>query len=135
MYSRVIPRDLFNEAKLLKCLGQLCLHIHNEQAGLLRFNHDTAEYPGFVIDQRECDGSFYCGNVRFYLPHGQVLMASSLNSKSPYPLVATYLETEEVRVFRDDGAFTEEFIELINATSTTAVVETQADEPEYGDYR
>lgn len=28
-YQRVIPRDLFNEAKLLKCLGRLSLFIHD----------------------------------------------------------------------------------------------------------
>ena len=30
-YRRVLPRDLFNEAKLLKCLGQLALIIHDGQ--------------------------------------------------------------------------------------------------------
>ena len=28
-YTRETPRDLFNESKLLKCLGQLSLIIHN----------------------------------------------------------------------------------------------------------
>ena len=28
-YERVIPRDLFNEAKLLKCVGLLVLKIHD----------------------------------------------------------------------------------------------------------
>jgi hypothetical protein len=28
-YNRVIPRDLFNESKLLKCFGQLALLMHD----------------------------------------------------------------------------------------------------------
>lgn len=33
-YRRVLPRDLFNEAKLLKCLGQLSLMIHDGKCEL-----------------------------------------------------------------------------------------------------
>lgn len=37
-YLRVIPRDLFNEAKLLKCLGKL--YLEAEKSGGARVNNE-----------------------------------------------------------------------------------------------
>ncbi len=39
-YTRVIPRDLFNEAKLLKCIGRLVLLIHDGDHNNISFEHD-----------------------------------------------------------------------------------------------
>ena len=112
-YERVIPRDLFNESKLLKCLGRLCLLIHDERCNL-RFDHNTDDYPGFRIEQHDYDGSFYCDNLRFYDHFGHRLRLSScLNSKEPYPLLCTTEDDEEIEVFHDDGELTDEFTQIV----------------------
>jgi len=67
-YLRVIPRDLFNESKLLKCLGQVCLHIHDNRAGRLAMvESGAADGEQFEIDQNEFDGSLYVSNLQFRL--------------------------------------------------------------------
>ena len=110
MYTRVIPRDLFNESKLLKCLGQLSLMIHDGRATGL-----TVENTGesFVIDQRQCDGGLYCKSLIFKVRETILMLYSSYNSQSPFPLC---LETEdfgEIEVFHDTGRLTDEFAEHI----------------------
>lgn len=105
-YHRVIPRDLFNESKLLKCLGRVCLLIHDGQAGDLRV---LDEHGGrFMIEQDQSDGSFYVANWHFFIRKMQIRLSSALNSKEPFPLYAT-IDGEEVAVFDDSGDFTEEF--------------------------
>lgn len=108
MYQRVLPRDLFNEAKLLKCLGKLCMLIED---GLcqLSFDYDTSEDDGFRVHQlREC-GGIYSANLRFYTPAGdEVEMNSPLNSRQSWPLLF-YYNGEEHPVFDEDGALSDEF--------------------------
>lgn len=110
VYQRVVPRDLFNESKLLKCLGQLALLAHD---GLVKL---TVENSGdeFRINQRSHDGGLYvCDGIQF--KRGQLVLDlfSLYNSKEPYPLMC---ETEdgEVCVFNDDGSLTDEFSEYIS---------------------
>lgn len=110
-YYRVIPRDLFNESKLLKCLGRLALLIHD---GMVP--HDlTVSHNGpdaFVAYQRTQDGGLWCPAITFRLKEQELNLYSAYNSKAPYPLLC---ETEEdtVFVFEDDGELTTEFKELI----------------------
>ena len=40
MYNRVIPRDLFNEANLLKCMGQLYLCLEAANLKYVYLEHD-----------------------------------------------------------------------------------------------
>lgn len=116
MYERVIPRDLFNEAKLLKCLGQLCLLIHDEKAGpFISFEHDTAIAEGFHIDQDPNDGGLFCANLKFFFNQWELTLKTNLNARDPYPLLATVLDSEEFHVFNDDGSLSDEFKEMIHA--------------------
>ena len=104
-YLRVIPRDLYNEAKLLKCLGKVALEVHNEMIELI-IHFDGS---GFLIKQEESDGSIYCDNLRFTDKRGVAIYFSSpLNSKLNWPL---YFEMRlyTYPVFDDAGFFTEEF--------------------------
>lgn len=104
-YQRVIPRDLFNEAKLLKCLGQLSLLIHDGKAAPLTIEHDAPE-KGFRIEQDPSSGAIYCANLKI-LVHGAPLMVSCpLNSKRPYPL--EFFAEEDFPVFNDRGELSEE---------------------------
>ncbi len=109
-YIRVLPRDLFNEAKLLKCLGILALKIHDGNLGpMLRFDH---EHPnlGFIIDQT-IDGDTYVRNLFFFINDQRIELFSPLNSREVNPLYAVYDE-EMYSVFDDDGNFNIEFFNL-----------------------
>lgn len=103
-YMRVIPRDLFNEAKLLKCLGQVALIIH-DGVGVpsgLHLEHDTTECDGFNVEQDPNDGSLYCGNLSLYFEERLIGLRSPYNSKDAYPLRFT-MDDEEGDVLTYDG--------------------------------
>lgn len=113
-YQRVIPRDLFNEAKLLKCLGQLWLDLERLPPGVATLDHHYDIDPGFLIDQHGASGALYCDNVLLYARRGgeaeHVALCSPYNSKAPYPL--QYFDTDDqcwMDVFKDDGEFTDLF--------------------------
>lgn len=114
-YQRVIPRDLFNEAKLLKCLGQLALLIHegfNIPAGLT-LRHSRPE-KGFIIDQDDSSGGLYCRNLSLRVHGRKLTLQSCYNSKSPYPLCYDDGADEGGTVFNDDGTLSEEFVDYAN---------------------
>jgi hypothetical protein len=113
-YTRVIPRDLFNESKLLKCLGRLALLIHDgKDGGRLRLAHRRPD-RGFLIDQDESDGGLYCRNLQLRLRGGlPIRLTSSYNAKGPYPLCFNYADRVYGSVFNDDGSFSPEFTELL----------------------
>lgn len=106
-YQRVIPRDLFNEAKLLKCLGQLFLNLEGYNAFLSHISDEQ-----FEIEQREWDGGIYCSNLEFFVRGKEVALFTPLNSRGSYPLI---FEDENTMgfVFNDDGSFSESFIEYL----------------------
>lgn len=109
-YHRIIPRDLFNEAKLLKCMGQIALMIHDGMdGGKLAIDHDSPE-DGFIIDQNPNSGWLYVANLNVYRKSdGEMVgLATSYNSKSPYPLNYECGDDGGC-VFEDDGTLTEEF--------------------------
>jgi hypothetical protein len=132
-YTRVLPRDLFNESKLLKCLGQLALNVHDGCAGSLEVKHTGAP---FHIKQDPSDGSFYEAGIEWYcwipVPPPKLLgsldrvfsrswrmplfFRAPLNSRVSYHLYVTYKDDtgdHELAVFEEDGTMTHEFCELI----------------------
>lgn len=115
MYRRVIPRDLFNEAKLLKCLGRLALMIHNGLEYPLTFEHYTEIHEGFLIDQDQDSGHLFCRNMIFYLNDNALVLGTNYNSKSQYPLIFEDEELGDVCVFDDDGNFSDEFTSYLNS--------------------
>lgn len=130
-YTRIVPRDLFNESKLLKCLGQLALLIHdgvdkNGRAtpGSLEVHHD--ETDEFRIGQRQCSGDFYCDTVGFVvrdtrsgMPRRLLDLRSSLNSREPYPLICT-TKNDEISVFNGDGTLSDNFLAYISDLDGTS---------------
>lgn len=109
-YMRVIPRDFFNEAKLLKCMGQLSLKIHDFQ---LPVGVDISIFESnqpFNIRQLEADGGLFVFNWMVYVNSTEVIMKTAYNSKSNYPLYCE-LDYEDTLVFDEQGNFTEDFIE------------------------
>lgn len=110
-YQRVLPRDLFNEAKLLKCLGRLFLMQANNQLNPnIRLEHDTSLNAGFTINQDQSDGSFFVSNISVYVNDVLFYHCANLNCKDAYPLILTCSKTdEEFYVFDDNGNLASEF--------------------------
>lgn len=111
-YNRVLPRDLFNESKLLKCIGRLCLFIHNNEVPFTMSIEETSE--PFKIGLTE-DGHLTITNLDILIDNTSVQFKTVYNSQSPYPLIASF-HYEECLVFDDNGEFTEEFVEFRNLT-------------------
>lgn len=120
-YTRVIPRDLFNEAKLLKCLGQLALGIHEGAFGTaeIKLVHNDDEFDGFLVKQYQDDGSLYASNLTLYVRGSFVVVSSIYNSKSPFPLTFLDQDTEAAGyVFDDDGTPSDEFLAYLGIRPT-----------------
>lgn len=114
-YRRVLPRDLFNEAKLLKCLGQLALIAHNGVKWPLGV---TAAERGFRIEQDENDGGLYVANLRVYAGRRRLTLRSNYNSKAPYPLSFHDDRFGTGPVFNDDGTLAPEFAAYLDCLGT-----------------
>ena len=113
-YQRVIPRDFFNEAKLLKCMGVLALKILDYQLpeGItITIKESSAAFKVDLID----DGSLTVSNYPVKVNGQAVTMKTRYNSKSNFPLICE-IDYEEVLVFNEKGEFDEEFIEKFGAT-------------------
>jgi len=111
-YIRVIPRDLFNEAKLLKCVGKLCLLIHDNSnlPAKIEFEHDGNPFNIELLEE----GSLTVTNIRFKIEGKEYLFKTTYNSKANYPF---YLQTEEFEdreVFDEFGSFSPDFITFCN---------------------
>mgnify|MGYP001596767171 CR=1 FL=1 len=107
-YQRVIPRDLFNEAKLLKCMGRLCLMIHDRVCPCeMRFTDNGSPFKTALLDE----GALTIWNLRIYIKGHLFRFKTTYNSKAIYPL---YVEHEYVDylVFNEQGEFDKEFIDF-----------------------
>ncbi len=114
-YNRVIPCDLFNEAKLLKCLGQLSLVIHGGVGvpdGLVLEHEDPWE--AFIIRRDDSSGALYCENLSCGYAGRLIGLRCPLNSKEAYPLFYV-LDDQEDAVFKPDGTLSMEFLRLLNS--------------------
>jgi hypothetical protein len=112
-YKRVIPRDLFNEANLLKCLGQIALLVHdygNAYPKLL-IDADYYETCGASIYQTD-DGELYTNNVSLYIDGAKYTVLRKLNSREAYPVFIIYND-EYIDIFTKTGKFSKEFLKLI----------------------
>lgn len=107
-YQRVLPRDLFNEAKLLKCVGRLTLLIEDRAAFEgLEFDHDGSPFEIKLL----IEGSLFIENIKFTLKGHKLLFKTTYNSQSNYPLFCEWKD-ESCRVFDEGGQFSEDFVEF-----------------------
>jgi|LakMenEpi03Aug12_release.lakeMendotaPanAssembly.Ray.scaffolds.fasta_scaffold2031590_1 hypothetical protein len=114
-YMRVVPRDLFNEAKLLKCLGKISIGILDGKLGKYRLTEKyTREDEGFIILQNE-DGDIMCDNYRVFKDEEEIYLFTRLNSKDIWPLMTINHHAEYIEVLDDDGKFTKDFIEYLES--------------------
>jgi DNA-binding response OmpR family regulator len=114
-YTRVVPRDLFNEAKLLKCLGKVALSILDGK--LKEFNlteKHTHEDEGFIVLQNE-DGDIMCENYRVFKGKEEIYLFTRLNSRANWPLMTIDHRNEYIEVLNDEGKFTKEFINYLTS--------------------
>lgn len=109
-YRRVIPRDLFNESKLLKCLGKLYIESENEEEGKIVLDHYGAP---FAIEQDPSSGSIYVSkaSMAVIVNDRDVHLYTTLNSRYDWPLYCDYKD-ETVAVFNEDGTLTQEFLKV-----------------------
>lgn len=116
-YNRVIPRDFFNEAKLLKCLGRLSLLILDNRNGLAQYLEDDFDNEPFQIEQTQ-DGDIYVVNYHVFLKgtENELELTTPLNSKLNYPLMFGLGKIYVAEfVFDDDGNPTKEFMRFVKA--------------------
>lgn len=112
-YVRVIPRDLFNEASLLKCLGHLQIMLETTP-GDAKF--EVEDVPMFDIRQDESDGSIHVANLPFSVGGRTVHLSRPLNSRNSWPLnlsVPDEPDFEPFRVFEETGFFTESMLNFM----------------------
>lgn len=115
-YSRVLPRDLFNEAKLLKSLGRLCLLILDRLTPC-KMEYSEPEQP-FKIGLCD-DGFLTVTNVQIIMEGQTFIFRTNYNSKRNYPLYLTH-EYCDYLVFDEQGEFDEEFLSFCKWLKTTA---------------
>lgn len=109
--TRVLPRDLFNESKLLKCMGQVALILH-DKVGVrwpLALRHDAGKFDGFLIEQDPSSGQLYTANLSLYVGEIEIIVGTTYNSKDQYPLCFSFDGEELGRVFTEDGMFSPGF--------------------------
>ena len=108
-FNRVIPRDLFNESKLLKSMGRLCLLIHDQNTPVdMKYEHDGNPFKIALTDA----GNLHVSNIVIYIKDQQYDFHTTYNSKDIYPLYVMDEEYVEYEVFDDKGEFTTEFVEF-----------------------
>lgn len=112
-YQRVIPRDLFNEASLLKMYGALYIALENRN-GDARFSQE--DMPSFEIIQRDEDGAIFVANLDLIVKGASYRLIRPLNSRQPWPLYAENRDdpnAEPVAVFNDGGALSVDMLTLL----------------------
>lgn len=116
-YQRVIPRDLFNESKLLKCVGRLCLLIHDglTPVKMSIADEDIEQFEIGLLD----DYFLTVANLDIFIDGIPFLFKTTYNSTANYPL---YLEHEycDYLVFDESGNFADEFINFCKELELTA---------------
>jgi hypothetical protein len=106
-YKRVIPRDFFNEAKLLKCLGHFEICVLDRKCGGLDIQTEL-DGDTFEIRQNESDGSLYCANYLATLNGERLHLFTAYNDKSEYPFWCEY-RGDVYLVFDKNGKFLPNF--------------------------
>ena len=110
MYGLVLPRDLFNQGKILQQIGKLCLAIHNYELPTLEFELEGDNFDIGLSDS----GNLYIGNLIFSMSENPIEFYTRYNSRESNPLLTINPVTkEEIYVFTDNGEFTEDFLEMM----------------------
>jgi len=117
-YTRVIPRDLFNEGNLLALYGRLVILLGETRDHDAAFEQD--QVPFFDIVQDDSSGSLTVANLAFTIRGERYRLGRPLNSRERWSLWLTSWDDpdfEEVPVFDDEGNFASEMLALISTPS------------------
>lgn len=110
-YFREIPRDLFNEANLQKCLATASINAETTPGVEVEFLSSDG-YDSFDIYMNEDDGSLRIRNVVVQV-HGEIVdVFRPLNSREAYPLLFTIEKDGDydcLKVFTPEGKFSDDF--------------------------
>lgn len=109
-YARVIPRDLFNEANLLKCLGKI--YINLETAGMcdVELEHDN---EAFDVHMDDSSGALFVRNVVLMVRGNPCRLVRPMNSREAWPLMMVGDDDEETPVFDSEGNFSPEMLAFL----------------------
>lgn len=113
-YERVLPRDLFNEASLIKCVGRLWILLDEKSGHDARIEEESV--PMFDIVQDDASGSISIANLTFTIAGVRHQLVRPLNSRNTWPL---WVEREEdpdfeaVEVFDEQGGLSDDMLALI----------------------
>lgn len=110
-YGRQIPRDFFNESKLLKCLGAFKIQIGETRLPDNLSVSIEEDGDAFDIDLDPNYGCLYVVNYPIIVNGLQYFFGTTYNSKEPYPFVCYDHDDYEIQVLDDKGKLTQEFIE------------------------
>jgi len=113
-YRRVIPRDLFNEANLLKCYGRIYINLERAELPHVELDHDGEP---FNIQQDSSSGAIYVENVKLKVNGKALRLERPLNSREAWPLNLITEDDEEVTVFTSDGDFTVDLVEHLKSNA------------------
>jgi hypothetical protein len=100
-YHRVIPRDLFNEAKLLKCIGLLCVNILDKMTPIQMDFYNTGDPFDIQFDMNNVE--LYISNIRIRIKGNDFLFVTNYNSKDNYPLYIVDNSDNRISVFDENG--------------------------------
>lgn len=116
-HKLVLPRDAFNQAKLLKGIGMLTLYMHDCKFGLhelMTYEMENWQSEGqFWISLDDSDGSFYVNNIRFFDTNNEEIhFFHPCNAQENHTLCFRY-QGESEDVFNEDGSINPKFLELL----------------------
>lgn len=106
-YTTTAPRDLFNQAKLLKCLGKLCVMIVNQAKEMENVQLiEPGPGEGYDIGQDPGSGDIACTTLQFVFKGQTLVLSCGLNSREDWPLVFHHpVDETEYDVFTGHGSF------------------------------
>lgn len=116
-YQRVLPRDLFNEANLLKCYGRLWILLGQTP------DHHAAlveeDVPFFDIRINEGSGGLTVYNLTFTVRGVRYRLERPLNSRAAWPLMVEGYDVESgfdaIDVFDEHGNLSPEMLSFIRS--------------------
>lgn len=107
-HRRVIPRDFFNEANLLKCLGKLEIFIMENPGNRFLQMHSEHDGEAFEIKQDRSDGSIYVSNYKLFIKGERAFPFITYNSREKWPLQIKYKDSYYY-CFDEEGNFMPNF--------------------------
>ncbi len=114
-YKRVIPRDLFNESKLLKCIGRLSLLIHDFKIPCkMGLGGPAMNGEPFKIALMD-DNNLTISNLEISINKKLHIFKTTYNNKDNYPLFCQTFDYSEILVFDESGEFTQDFINYVKS--------------------